>query len=65
MIFPRQGAVKKGHMFEEYERTRRKQVSQMKSLMDYGMGLLILASLFDVKAGKVPSGHQILLRRAL
>ena len=30
-----------------------------------GMGLLILASLVDVKAARVPAGHQILLRRAL
>ena len=29
-------------MFEEYERKRRKQISFMKSLLDYGMGLLIL-----------------------
>jgi hypothetical protein len=29
-------------MFEDYEKKKRKQVSLMKSLMDYGMGLLIL-----------------------
>ena len=29
-------------MFEEYEKKKRKQVSMMKSLMDYGMGLIIL-----------------------
>ncbi|MFM2138595.1 MAG: hypothetical protein RJA57_902 [Bacteroidota bacterium] len=29
-------------MFEEYEKRKRKQVSQMRSLMDYGMGVLIL-----------------------
>lgn len=29
-------------MLEEYERKKRKQVAQMKSMMDYGMGLLIL-----------------------
>jgi hypothetical protein len=29
-------------MFEEYEKKKRKQVSLMRSLMDYGMGLLIL-----------------------
>lgn len=29
-------------MFEEYEKKRRKQISFMKSLLDYGMGLLIL-----------------------
>jgi hypothetical protein len=29
-------------MLEEYEKKKRKQVASMKSLMDYGMGLLIL-----------------------
>lgn len=29
-------------MFEEYERKKQKQTAQMKSLMDYGMGILIL-----------------------
>lgn len=29
-------------MLEEYENNKRKQVANMKSLMDYGMGLLIL-----------------------
>jgi hypothetical protein len=29
-------------MLEDYERQKRKQVSGMKSLMDYGMGILIL-----------------------
>jgi len=29
-------------MFEEYEKKKRNQVAQMKSLMDYGMGILIL-----------------------
>ena len=34
-------------MFEEYEKKKRKQISFMKSLLDYGMGLLILlAGLF-------------------
>jgi hypothetical protein len=34
-------------MFEEYERKKRKQIASMRSLMDYGMGLLIvLAGLF-------------------
>mgnify|MGYP006383245667 FL=1 len=28
-------------MFEEYEKKKRKQMAQMKSLMDYGMGMLI------------------------
>ncbi|HEX4877209.1 MAG TPA: hypothetical protein VFV31_11105 [Chitinophagaceae bacterium] len=29
-------------MFEEYEKKKRNQVSLMKSLMDYGMGVIIL-----------------------
>lgn len=29
-------------MFEEYEKKKRKQVSFMRSLLDYGMGILIL-----------------------
>lgn len=29
-------------MFEEYEKKRRKEVSLMKSIMDYGMGILII-----------------------
>ena len=29
-------------MLEEYENKRKKQVTQMKSIMDYGMGSLIL-----------------------
>jgi threonine/homoserine/homoserine lactone efflux protein len=34
-------------MFEEYESKKRKQVSQMRSIMDYGMGILmILVGLF-------------------
>ncbi len=34
-------------MFEEYEQKKRKQISFMKSLLDYGMGLMILlAGLF-------------------
>lgn len=34
-------------MFEDYENRKRKQVALMKSLLDYGMGILILlAGLF-------------------
>lgn len=34
-------------MFEDYEKKKRKQISLMKSLLDYGMGILILlAGLF-------------------
>ena len=34
-------------MLDEYEKKKRKQVASMKSLMDYGMGLIILlAGLF-------------------
>ncbi len=41
-------------MFEEYEKRKRRQVSQMKSLMDYGMGLLILlVGLFFLFRGKL------------
>ena len=29
-------------MFEEYEKKRRKQISLMRSLLDYGMGIIIL-----------------------
>ena len=29
-------------MFEDYEKRKRKQISQMRSLMDYGMGILFL-----------------------
>lgn len=29
-------------MFEEYEKRKRSQISVMRSVMDYGMGLLIL-----------------------
>jgi threonine/homoserine/homoserine lactone efflux protein len=30
-------------MFEDYEKRKKKQVSLMRSVMDYGMGILILA----------------------
>lgn len=34
-------------MFEEYERKKKKQIATMRSLLDYGMGLIILlAGLF-------------------
>lgn len=40
-------------MIEEYEKKRRKQVAFMKSLLDYGMGLiLLLAGLFFSFRGK-------------
>lgn len=29
-------------MFEEYEKKKRKQISFMKSLLDYGMGILLV-----------------------
>ncbi len=45
-------------MIEEYEKKKRKQVAMMKSLMDYGMGILILAGgaffFFRGKLGKIP-----------
>jgi hypothetical protein len=31
-------------MFDEYERKKRRQVSLMKSILDYGIGLVILAT---------------------
>ena len=31
-------------MFEEYEKKKRKDVSVMRSVMDYGMGLLIIGA---------------------
>ena len=30
-------------MFEDYEKKKRKQVSLMRSLLDYGMGIVIIA----------------------
>ncbi len=40
-------------MFEDYEKKKRKQISLMKSLLDYGMGFLILlAGLFFLFRGK-------------
>jgi hypothetical protein len=29
-------------MFEEYENKKKKQISQMKSIMDYGMGIVMI-----------------------
>jgi hypothetical protein len=41
-------------MFEDYEKKKRKQISFMKSLLDYGMGLLILlAGLFFFFRSKI------------
>lgn len=44
-------------MFEEYEKKKRKQIAGMKSLMDYGMGLLILLMglffLFRMQLGRI------------
>ncbi len=40
-------------MFEEYEKKKRKQIAFMKSLLDYGMGLMIVgAGLFFLFRGK-------------
>ena len=36
-------ALKTTPMFEEYEKNRRKQVSLMRSILDYGMGLFFAA----------------------
>ncbi|MBM3415734.1 MAG: hypothetical protein FJY20_04635 [Bacteroidetes bacterium] len=50
-------------MFEEYEKKKRKQVAQMKSLMDYGMGLLILLVgfffLFRARLGTIPLNEKL------
>jgi len=41
--------LKINRMFEEYERNKRKQVSHMRSVMDYGMGaLMIIVGLFFI-----------------
>ena len=41
-------------MFEEYERKKRKEISGMRSIMDYGMGILIiLVGLFFLLHGKL------------
>jgi hypothetical protein len=36
--------LKTTYMLEEYERKKRKQMAAMRSLMDYGIGVLILAA---------------------
>jgi hypothetical protein len=50
-------------MFEEYEQKKRKQVSQMRSLMDYGMGFLILLLglffLFRMELGDFPLNRRL------
>lgn len=40
-------------MFEEYEKRKRKQISLMRSLMDYGMGTLFLVLGFVLLFGKM------------
>jgi len=44
-------------MLEEYERNKRKQISNMRSLMDFGMGLIIFLAgmffFFRSKFGKI------------
>ncbi|HNR17115.1 MAG TPA: hypothetical protein PKG90_10670 [Chitinophagaceae bacterium] len=50
-------------MFEEYENKKRKQIAGMKSLMDYGMGILILLMglffLFRLKLGNIPINERL------
>ncbi|MBL7722528.1 MAG: hypothetical protein JNK27_00195 [Chitinophagaceae bacterium] len=50
-------------MFEEYENKKRKQIAGMKSLMDYGMGILILLLglffLFRLKLGNIPINERL------
>lgn len=36
--------LEKDRMIEEYEKRKRRQVAMMKSLLDYGMGILITAA---------------------
>lgn len=49
-------------MLEEYEKKKRKQVAQMKSLMDYGMGIIIFGAgiffFFRNKWGDIPLNEQ-------
>ncbi len=41
-------------MFEDYEQKKRKQVSMMRSILDYGMGILIFVlGLFFLFRGKL------------
>ena len=50
-------ALKIGFMLEEYEKKRRRQVSVMRSLMDYTMGIVIIglgALLFFHDKFKIP-----------
>ena len=50
-------------MLGEYEKNKRKQISGMKSIMDYGMGLLILllglCFLFRMKLGNIPINDRL------
>jgi len=50
--------AKKKIVFEEYEKKKRKQVSQMRSLMDFGMGVIIFGAgvffFFRSKLGAIP-----------
>jgi threonine/homoserine/homoserine lactone efflux protein len=50
-------------MFEEYEKKRRKQISTMRSMMDYVMGFIIiiigLFFLFRAKLGNIPINESL------
>lgn len=50
-------------MFEDYERKKRRQVSSMRSIMDYGMGILILLVgfffLFRSRLGDIPLNDKL------
>lgn len=50
-------------MLEEYERKKRKQVAGMKSISDYGMGVLIfllgLFFIFRMQLGKNPVNEKL------
>ncbi len=50
-------------MFEEYEKKKRKQISTMRSMMDYVMGFIILLIglffLFRSRLGNLPINEQL------
>lgn len=50
-------------MFEEYEKKRRKQVSLMRAVLDYGMGLIfILIAMFFFFRGRINTSINDYLR---
>ncbi|MCC7402538.1 MAG: hypothetical protein IT214_13750 [Chitinophagaceae bacterium] len=54
--------MKKIEMFEDYEKKKRKQIILMKSLLDYGMGIIfLLAGIFFLFGDKlnIPIGDKL------